>query len=213
MPARRRPVSGGPRPSGAVLACRRRVRHGLHRPLDDLEVVASRSRRGSSRRSREGASARRFAGADAPSVSAASAPRRSLASSSTRATKPVVDQAVDQSRRPALRQRQRVGQAAHPQPALRRLGQDQEGDVLLERQAVLGAEVLVQPARDVGLGADERAPRREPGVAGGERRDAASVAGSGWIARGAGRHDRHVLNRTAELVARSTTPVPRSANG
>ena len=81
---------------------------------------------------------------------------------------PVVDQPVHEPRDTASRQQHAVGETAHPQPPPGCLGQLDERRVLLEREVVLPAEVLVKPARHLVIGAQEGAPRREARVAGGE---------------------------------------------
>src|SRR6185369_4251114 len=50
-----------------------------------------------------------------------------------------------------------------------RFDQEQQRDVLLERQPMLGPEVLVEPSRDLCLGANERPPRREARISGRQR--------------------------------------------
>jgi hypothetical protein len=52
----------------------------------------------------------------------------------------------------------------HPEPPAGRLGELQERVVLGQRQVVLGAEVLVEEALEAGVGDEEVAPGRDPGV-------------------------------------------------
>ena len=73
---------------------------------------------------------------------------------------------VDQPRHAALAEDHAVGQLAHPDPPIGRVGDGQQGVVLRERQVVLGAQLLVEPARDPGMRLQEGAPRLDPRVAG-----------------------------------------------
>ena len=93
----------------------------------------------------------------------ASAPRASDRQTS-RSTSPSSDQAVDEPGDAALAEEHAVGQLAHPDPPVRRLRDGQQGVVLGERQVVLGAQLLVEAARDPGVGLQERAPRLEARV-------------------------------------------------
>ncbi len=71
----------------------------------------------------------------------------------------VEDEPVDQPRDAALAQDHAVGQLAHPDPPIGRVRDSQQGVVLGERQVVLGAQLLVEPPRDPGVGLEEGAPR------------------------------------------------------
>ena len=81
----------------------------------------------------------------------------------------VVDEPVDQARDAALAEEDLVGQLAHPDPPSGRLGDRQQRVVLGERQVVLRAQLLVEPARDARVREQERAPRGEARVARGQR--------------------------------------------
>lgn len=72
---------------------------------------------------------------------------------------PVVHQAVDESGDAALGQEERVGEASHPEAVIRRLGQVEEGLVLLQGQRMTTAQVLVELARQSSMGMQERPPR------------------------------------------------------
>ena len=110
----------------------------------------------------------------------------------------VLYKAIDQPRGAALGQDQDLGEAAHPQPSIGRFGEEEEGDVLLVRQAVLGSQVLVEAARELGVRAHERPPRGEPGIAGGQLRSGSFE----------GLHGKHP---TAGLVDMSTNRASRRA--
>ena len=82
---------------------------------------------------------------------------------------PVADEAIDQPGDAALAEQDLVGELAHPDPPARRLGDRQQRVVLGEREVVLGAQLLVHAAGDPGMGEQERSPRGEARVAGGQR--------------------------------------------
>ena len=81
----------------------------------------------------------------------------------------VEDESVDEPRHTALAQDHLVGELAHPDPPVRRVGDREQGVVLGERQVMLGAELLVEPPRDAGVRDQERTPRLKTAVVCGDR--------------------------------------------
>ena len=93
----------------------------------------------------------------------------------------VADEAVDQARDAALAEQDLVGELAHPDPPVGRLGDRQQRVVLGEREVVLGAQLLVQAPGDPGMREQERSPRGEARVAGGQRSSRGLGDGHGWM--------------------------------
>ena len=81
---------------------------------------------------------------------------------------PIGDEAVDQPGHPAAAEEDAVGELVHPEPPARRLGQLEQGGVLGERELVLGAQVVVEASAEQGMGGQERPPRPQAGIPGGQ---------------------------------------------
>jgi D-hydroxyproline dehydrogenase subunit beta len=128
---------------------------------------------------------------------------------------PIEHQAIDEPGDAALAQDHAVGELAHADPTIGRVGDGQQGVVFGQGQVVFRAQLLVEATCDAGVRGQERAPRLEAWVARGQgsrvgafgdghgdrpdgtRRSRSSpvVAGATMLAHTASRHHPDVLDR------------------
>ena len=125
----------------------------------------------------------------------------------------VQDEPVDQARDAALAEDHAVRQLAHPDPPIGRVRDRQQRVVLGERQVVLGAQLVVEPAGDPRMRLQERTPRLEPRVLRGKRSDVGSLNdGHGIDATPSARGDDWLTTqRYPNMLARSNNRLRRQA--
>ena len=122
---------------------------------------------------------------------------------------PIEHEAIDQTRHAALRQDHVIGQMAHADPPVGRLRDGQERVVLGEGEVVVGAQLVVETARDPGMGHEELAPWSKARIACGER----ALDRLGGDGHGLMLHPDVVANRGSLTMQRYRDMVATSTTG